>query len=154
MAANSGSTSPSPCAPGGVALPEIFDAITALAKRLGQFESRTLRECGLTPPQFFVLTRLSEGDRTLATLAEAAGCTRATMTGIADSLERNGLAARFPNPDDRRSTFVRLTDAGRDRIANPGLADAFGSCCCEVLDADESIALARLLAKLSAALPF
>jgi DNA-binding MarR family transcriptional regulator len=135
-------------------MPEIFEAVTALARRLDQFESRTLRESGLTPPQFFVLTQIAEGDRTLASLAEAAGCRRPTMTGIADTLERNGLAARQANPTDRRSTLIRLTDAGRDRLANPGLAEAFGSCCCEMLTPEESRELARLLAKLSAALPF
>lgn len=135
-------------------MPELFEAISTLAKRLGQFESRTLRESGLTPPQFFVLTQLADGERSLASLAGAAGCTRATMTGIADTLERNGLAARIPHPTDRRSTLVRLTEAGRGRLASPGLAEAFGSCCCEMLEPDESRELARLLAKLSAALPF
>ena len=147
-------TGAGPCLQGDVSMPELFDAINGLAKRLGQFESRTLRESGLTPPQFFVLTQLAEGERSLASLAEAAGCTRATMTGIADTLERNGLASREPHPTDRRSTLVRLTDSGRNRLANPGLAEAFGSCCCEMLDPEESRELARLLAKLSAALPF
>jgi DNA-binding MarR family transcriptional regulator len=143
-----------PCVQDGVLMPEIFVAVTALAKRLEQFESRTLRESGLTPPQFFVLTQLAEADRTLAALAEAAGCTRQTMTGIADTLERNGLAARIPNPDDRRSVLVRITEAGRSRLENSGLSEAFGSCCCDMLDPGESRELERLLAKLSAALPF
>jgi DNA-binding MarR family transcriptional regulator len=151
---SSGSSASGPCGQGDVSMPELFESIGALAKRLDQFESRTLRESGLTPPQFFVLTQLADGERSLAGLAEAAGCTRATMTGVADTLERNGLAARTPHPTDRRSTLVRLTDAGRDRLANPGLAEAFGNCCCEVLTPDESRELARLLAKLSAALPF
>jgi DNA-binding MarR family transcriptional regulator len=145
---------PSPCVQDGVSMPAIFEAVTTLAKRLGQFEARTLRESGLTPSQFFALTQLAEGQRTLAALAEVAGCTRATMTGVADTLERNDLARRIPNPDDRRSVLIRLTDEGRSRLANPGLAQAFGSCCCEMLTPDEARDLARLLAKLSADLPF
>jgi DNA-binding MarR family transcriptional regulator len=144
----------SPCVQDGVSMPEIFEAVTALAKRLGQFESRTLRESGLTPTQFFVLTQLAGGDRTLASLAAAAGCRRTTMTGIADTLERHDLARRLPNPKDRRSVLIRLSDEGRSRLANPGLAEAFGSCCCEMLAPDETRELARMLAKLSAALPF
>jgi DNA-binding MarR family transcriptional regulator len=143
-----------PCVQDGVSIPEIFETVTALAKRLGQFESRTLRESGLTPTQFFVLTQLAGGDRTLASLAEAAGCRRTTMTGIADTLERHDLARRLPNPEDRRSVLVRLTDEGRSRLANPGLSEAFGSCCCEMLTREEARDLAQLLAKLSAALPF
>ena len=144
----------SPCAQDGVSMPEVFESITALAKRLGQFESRTLRDSGLTPPQFFVLTQLTEGGRTLAALAEAAGCTRATMTGVVDTLERNNLAYRTPNPEDRRSVLVRITDGGSGRLANPGLAEVFGSCCCEMLTPDEAREFARLIGKLSAALPF
>ena len=146
-----------PCvsdADGGVPMPEIFEAIGALARRLAQFEARALRESGLTPPQFFVLNQLEAGERTLADLAASAGCTRATMTGIADTLERNGLASRLPNPRDRRSTLIRLSDIGRERLTSPGVERTFGDCCCDVLTADESGELARLLTRLSNALPF
>jgi DNA-binding MarR family transcriptional regulator len=47
--------------------------------------------------------------RTPAELAEAAGVTRATMTGLVDTLERDGLVKREPDPDDRRMMSVRLT---------------------------------------------
>jgi DNA-binding MarR family transcriptional regulator len=39
--------------------------------------------------------------------------TRATVTGLVDSLERYGLAERSPNPADRRSLLVSITPAGR-----------------------------------------
>jgi DNA-binding MarR family transcriptional regulator len=35
------------------------------------------------------------------------------MTAMIDRLERQGLVARRPNPDDRRGVLVRLTDEGR-----------------------------------------
>jgi len=47
--------------------------------------------------------------RTPAELADAAGVTRATMTGLIDTLERDGLVKREPDPDDRRMMSVRLT---------------------------------------------
>jgi DNA-binding MarR family transcriptional regulator len=37
----------------------------------------------------------------------------ATMTGTLDRLERQGLVRRLPNPEDRRSVLVEVTDAGR-----------------------------------------
>jgi len=49
------------------------------------------------------------GPRTPAELADAAGVTRATMTGLIDTLERDGLVRREPDPDDRRMMSVRLT---------------------------------------------
>ena len=52
------------------------------------------------------------GPRTPAELAEAAGVTRATMTGLVDTLERDGYVKREPDPDDRRTISVRLTAKG------------------------------------------
>jgi DNA-binding MarR family transcriptional regulator len=37
----------------------------------------------------------------------------ATMTNILDALEHRGWAHRIPNPDDRRSVLVEITDAGK-----------------------------------------
>jgi DNA-binding MarR family transcriptional regulator len=52
------------------------------------------------------------GPRTPAELADAAGVTRATMTGLIDTLERDGLVKREPDPDDRRMMSVLLTARG------------------------------------------
>ena len=43
----------------------------------------------------------------------------ATMTSLLDALEREGWARRIPNPDDRRSVLVEITDEGK------ALADRF-----------------------------
>jgi DNA-binding MarR family transcriptional regulator len=48
--------------------------------------------------------------RTPAELADAAGVTRATMTGLVDTLERDGFVTRVPDPVDRRMMSVVLTD--------------------------------------------
>lgn len=52
---------------------------------------------------------LQAGPRTPAELAGAAGVTRATMTGLVDTLERDGFVRREPDPNDRRMMSVRLT---------------------------------------------
>jgi DNA-binding MarR family transcriptional regulator len=52
------------------------------------------------------------GPRTPAELADAAGVTRATMTGLVDTLERDGFVKREPDPADRRTISVRLTPKG------------------------------------------
>lgn len=46
-------------------------------------------------------------------LARKAGVTRATMTGLLDGLEREGLIAREPVAKDRRMLDVRMTPKGR-----------------------------------------
>jgi DNA-binding MarR family transcriptional regulator len=49
---------------------------------------------------------------TPAELADRTGVTRATITGLVDSLERAGLVTRRPHPDDRRMMSVGLTKRG------------------------------------------
>jgi len=53
------------------------------------------------------------GPLTPAELADAAGVTRATMTGLIDTLERDGLARRVRDANDRRMMSVNLTPKGR-----------------------------------------
>jgi MarR family 2-MHQ and catechol resistance regulon transcriptional repressor len=102
------------------------------------------------------LSLLSEKDRRpFKELAEALACTRATVTGIVDTLEKKALVRRVPHPDDRRSTLVTLTEGGKEALqSTPGLEEKFDSCCCDLLPAEESAELIRLLKKLSEALPF
>lgn len=55
--------------------------------------------------------------RTPAELAEMAGVTRATMTGLIDTLERDGFVKREPDPSDRRMMSVNLTPSGEAFLA-------------------------------------
>jgi len=49
---------------------------------------------------------------TPAQLADQSGVTRATMTGLIDTLERDGLVLREPSKEDRRMMQVALTRKG------------------------------------------
>lgn len=49
-----------------------------------------------------------------AELADRTGVTRATMTGLIDTLERDGLVTRMPDAEDRRMLTVSLTPKGRE----------------------------------------
>jgi len=50
-------------------------------------------------------------------LADRAGVTRATVTGLLDGLERDGFLARHAVAGDRRRVAVRLTDKGNQAAA-------------------------------------
>lgn len=50
--------------------------------------------------------------RTPAELADLSHVTRATMTGLVDTLERDGLVTREPDLTDRRMMSVTLTEKG------------------------------------------
>jgi DNA-binding MarR family transcriptional regulator len=82
--------------------------------------SELLADHGLTTPQFYVLKTLIEqgGQITIGQLARLHGLTNATMTGLVSRLEQfePPLVVREVNHRDRRSVYVVLTDAGRERF--------------------------------------
>lgn len=89
------------------------------------------------------------GPRTPAELAEAASVTRATMTGLIDTLERDGFVKREPDPDDRRMMSVLLTPKG-DKFLNDFLPGHFKviASLMATLSETERKTLVRLLVKI------
>jgi DNA-binding MarR family transcriptional regulator len=78
-----------------------------------------LSKHGLLQGRWWVLILLMREDTKTSTpsvLADKAGVTRATMTGLIDGLEQGGLIERIYTKDDRRSVLVRLTDAGQAKL--------------------------------------
>jgi DNA-binding MarR family transcriptional regulator len=75
---------------------------------------------GLSPGRFTVLMLLLDkrtnlpAPHTPAELAERAGVARATMTGLIDTLERDGLVKREADTVDRRMMAVSLTARGQE----------------------------------------
>lgn len=78
-----------------------------------------LAEHNISQGRFMVLMQLLNKktncaeSRTPAELADLSRVTRATMTGLIDTLERDGLVKREPDPDDRRMMSVTLTEKAR-----------------------------------------
>lgn len=134
-------------------IPGVFRLVEQLSKKLSDIQRRTMKQTGLTPPQYATLTQLWARDgQPLKDLAAGNNCTPATMTTIVDGLERKGLVSRKPHPDDRRSLQLRLTTDGEKlRETTPSLQDMFNGCCIG-LSPDETAALSTLLGKLDAAL--
>lgn len=58
-----------------------------------------------------------EGGMTPSELADEGGISRATVTGLLDGLEKDGLVERIKHPHDRRMLYVHLTEQGRDLVA-------------------------------------
>jgi DNA-binding MarR family transcriptional regulator len=84
-----------------------------------------------------------------AEIADRTGVTRATVTGLIDTLERAGLVERTPHSDDRRMTSVMLTARG-DRLLKKILPAHFRQMAWLMgpLDPAERKTLVRLLTKL------
>lgn len=108
---------------------------------------------GLSEGRFVLLFLLDAAPDGLAPnmLAERAGVTRATVTGLLDGLEREGLVARHAEASDRRALRIRLTRKGQ-QIAQQvfaqhshWIAGLYGG-----LSANERQQLATLLDKVAA----
>jgi len=75
-------------------------------------EART-RPLGLTAPQAVILLGRYAGVATTpAQFRRVHWVDPAAITRLLDQLERKGLTRRVPNPADRRSVLIELTDAG------------------------------------------
>ncbi len=85
---------------------------------LGRLES-FWSDHGLSQGRFTVLMLLNREApcaKSASDLAERAGVSRATMTGLVDGLERDGLVERSTNPDDRRMAMIAITDSGQELL--------------------------------------
>jgi len=87
--------------------------------------------------------------RTPAELADLSHVTRATMTGLVDTLERDGLVTRQPDMEDRRMLSVALTAKG-SALLNQILPPHFKrmAALMQPLDEAERKTLVQLLTKI------
>lgn len=77
--------------------------------------SHQLQPFDLTPASGLVLSMLADSAEPLPPheIAKRLIVSRATMTGLVDSLERRAYVNRRPHPTDRRMLLVEITDKGR-----------------------------------------
>jgi DNA-binding MarR family transcriptional regulator len=93
---------------------ETAAALRTAARGLERLQSRATGNRGLSPGALDILIRLSENEDgiSIKDLARSTGVSSRNVTGLVDTLETGGLAARIPAPHDRRSVLVRLTPSG------------------------------------------
>lgn len=96
----------------------IVDRITRLSKRFISGMEETLTGFDLNYGEWRVLTSLRwvgpPYRRTPGQLAKSAELSSGAMTNRLDRLEEAGFVRRLPDPDDRRSVIVELTEKGND----------------------------------------
>ncbi|HMI20160.1 MAG TPA: MarR family transcriptional regulator [Sphingomonas sp.] len=91
-----------------------FSRIARGMMRIGDLR---LRELGFATAQLPVLTALKDGAKLSQTeLARWAKVEQPTMAQLLSRMERDGLIRREPDPADRRSSLIALTDDARARL--------------------------------------
>ncbi len=116
-----------------------------------ELRKRLRNEFDTTLPRFDLMAQLERHPEGLkmTELSRRLMVTGGNITGITDQLEKEGLVARDTDPNDRRSTSVRLTTEGRalfDRMAvahEQWVVEMFGG-----LDLDEKSRTHQKLGKL------
>ncbi|MEU7103137.1 MarR family transcriptional regulator [Streptomyces longwoodensis] len=134
-----------------VQLGAYFDLIE-VTSLLRHAVEQQLRESGdLSYVQFQLLARLGDsptGSHRMTDLADGVVYSRSGLTYQVGLLEKEGLVARAPAPDDERSVTVTLTGAGRELLAKvlPGHVEVVSGLLFAPLSHDEVRSLAGLLA--------
>ena len=97
---------------------EAFAAIGLAARQLRARMERWCEKEGLGETRLGILFMLRHAGAAvpLGALAARMHVTPRNVTGLIDHLERDGLVARIPDPDDRRSVLAQLTERGRERV--------------------------------------
>lgn len=85
-----------------------------------------VRLTGLTIPQLVVLQSVRAlGEVTTQAVSRDAAMSPPTVVAVLDRLEAKGLVERYRSTRDRRVVHLRLTEAGRQALADsPGLLGA------------------------------
>ncbi len=116
-----------------------------------------LSKHGLLQGRWWVLILLMRETTKISTpssLADKAGVSRATMTGLLDGLEQNGLVERVFAKDDRRSVLIHLTDAGQAKL-DVVMPDYYRrvKLCMQSLDEEKRTQLQQILGLIKLGIP-
>lgn len=131
---------------------EAFLNLLRTADMVFESVNQHLAEHNISQGRFTVLMLLHRPwveSCTPASLAEEANVTRATMTGLIDTLEKDGMVVREADAHDRRTVHVRLTALGCAKLdaMRPGYFDCVTHIV-SALNGPERKELVRLLQKI------
>jgi DNA-binding MarR family transcriptional regulator len=139
-----------------VDLPGFFSDLVRCETRLYNALNDRLRERhGIVTSQFEALRYLRDhpGSR-VADLAAEFAIGIGAASKVVDRLERQGWAARQPNPSDRRSSLLALTDDGRRLVdaAEGTFSERLAELMTDALEASPVPAAAQALSRLRSVL--
>jgi DNA-binding MarR family transcriptional regulator len=98
---------------------ELFLNILHTGDLAARSEADFLARHGLNQARMIILVLLDNaeaGSMRSSELADHANVSRATITGLLDTLEKAGLLSRAPDPHDRRASNVKITPKGEQLL--------------------------------------
>lgn len=123
------------------------EMVNRTARLLRRLADRRLAPLGLSSGYLPVLTALMRGEQlSQKVLTERAGIEQPTMAATLGRMERDGVVAREPDPDDRRSALFRLTPQATAQVAAIAAAiDSVSEDALAQVDAGDRTRLRRIL---------
>lgn len=99
------------------ALRASFDLVRASTRLVQRLEAEVHREAGWSMAGFRVMFCVwVGGELEPRDIARLSGLSRAAVSSVLNTLERDGLVERFRESEDRRLVTVRLTADGAERL--------------------------------------
>jgi len=97
---------------------EFLSPLHKASRQITMYLEDQTRELGVSPLEGHVLTYLRKyAPAPVGELVRVFGVKQSTFTSLLDRLERDGLVRREPNPADRRSFLIHITERGRELTA-------------------------------------
>jgi DNA-binding MarR family transcriptional regulator len=121
----------------------------------GQVRTRLREDFDTTLPRFDLLAQLEREQQglTMGELSSRLMVSGGNVTGLVDSLQREGFVEREPHPDDRRRQIIRLTAKGRVAFdAMTPVHELWIDAMMAALSRTEMAELIRLLGKLKSSI--
>jgi MarR family 2-MHQ and catechol resistance regulon transcriptional repressor len=122
---------------------------------IAMLTGRDISQYGLTPAQFSIFESLGHlGPMKICEIGAKKLMSGGNMTVVIDNLEKQGLVERSRSKEDRRATYIQLTDKGQKLFDEVFVRHAkfVEEIIWSVLDENEIIQLSGLLKKLGVAL--
>lgn len=95
---------------------DIYPRLARVTQVVNRVQTAILVRVGLNHSRWAILKLLNESGSSLrcSDLADRVGVSRATITGVLDTLEKAFLIVRVPDPHDRRAFSVKITSLGEE----------------------------------------
>lgn len=129
---------------------ELVERLLTVAHGIRRRHNAELASYELSVPRGRLLMAMHQlGEPKMSELAASLDLNARTITTAVDTLEREGILERRPDPNDRRATRVLLSDAGRRQIAEwQEFQQRLAESAMAPLSAEERRSLKRVLDKI------
>jgi DNA-binding MarR family transcriptional regulator len=132
------------------AIADIFDNLRRVYQVINEQSKKAKKQTGITGPQLWAIKMIAESSPVqVSELAHKMYLHPATVVGILNRLERQGLVLRMRTREDRRVVDVDLTPEGKALVARaPEVAQGLLAAGLEVLPATRLLDIASSLDRL------